>query len=141
MALAAQQADTQARQAGGRQADRQTGEAGRQSGQAGRQGRQGRLAGRLTGNADRQGRQAGRQGRQCRQADKAGNAGRIGKAVPDGAQRVSKWRLAASKWRLEEAGRAGRNAVRQTGKADRQGILGRQEGRRAGNRYTRQSDW
>ena len=62
----------------------------------------------------RQGRQAGRQGRQCRQADKAG---RIGKAVPDGAQRVSKWRLAASKWRLEEAGRAGRNAVRQTGKA------------------------
>ena len=138
MALAARQADTQARQAGGRQADRQTGEAGRQSGQAGRQGRQGSLAGRLTGNADRQGRQAGRQGRQCRQADKAG---RIGKAVPDGAQRVSKWRLAASKWRLEEAGRAGRNAVRQTGKADRQGILGRQEGRRAGNKYTRQSDW
>ena len=138
MALAARQADTQARQAGGRQADRQTGEAGMQSGQAGRQGRQGSLAGRLTGNADRQGRQAGRQGRQCRQADKAG---RIGKAVPDGAQRVSKWRLAASKWRLEEAGRAGRNAVRQTGKADRQGILGRQEGRRAGNRYTRQSDW
>jgi ribonuclease G len=119
----------------GRQADRRTGEAGRQSGQAGRQGR---LAGRLTGNADRQGRQAGRQGRQCRQADKAG---RIGKAVPDGAQRVSKWRWAASKWRLEEAGRAGRNAVRQTGKADRQGILGRQEGRRAGNWYTRQSDW
>ena len=136
MALAARQADTQARQAGGRQAKRRTGEAGRQSGQAGRQGR---LAGRLTGNADRQGRQAGRQGRQCRQADKAGNAGRIGKAVPDGAQRV-KWRLAASKWRLEEAGRVGRNAVRQTGKADRQGILGRQEGRRAGNRYTRQSD-
>ena len=42
----------------------------------------------------------------------------------------------ASKWRLEEAGRAGRNAVRQTGKADRQGILdwaGRKAGGKAGS--------